>query len=53
MRVVVADDSLLVREGLSGLLGRLGWEVLGTAVRAGWHHTIARFTPHLNRGRTR
>ena len=34
MRVVIADDSLLVREGLLRLFGHLGWEVSGTAVRA-------------------
>ena len=34
MRVVIADDSLLVREGLSSLLGSAGCEVAGTAADA-------------------
>ena len=31
MRVVVADDSMLVREGLARLLAEAGCEVVGTA----------------------
>jgi DNA-binding NarL/FixJ family response regulator len=34
MRLVVAEDSLLVREGLSRLLGQLGHDIVGAAVRA-------------------
>jgi DNA-binding NarL/FixJ family response regulator len=34
MRLVVAEDSLLVREGLSRLLGQLGHDIVGVAVRA-------------------
>ena len=31
MRVVVADDDLLLREGLASLLDRSGFEVVGQA----------------------
>jgi DNA-binding NarL/FixJ family response regulator len=34
MRLVMAEDSLLVRQGLAALLGALGHEVSGVAVRA-------------------
>ncbi|HET9119167.1 MAG TPA: hypothetical protein VFN72_01420 [Solirubrobacterales bacterium] len=30
-RVLVADDDVLLREGLAGLLGRSGFEVVGKA----------------------
>ena len=30
-RVVLADDDVLLREGLAGLLGRSGFEVVGKA----------------------
>ncbi|MBV8430168.1 MAG: response regulator, partial [Solirubrobacterales bacterium] len=35
MRVVLADDSVLFREGLAGLLERRGFEIAGQAGDAG------------------
>jgi len=34
MRLIVADDSLLIRQGLTALLSEMGHEVCGVAVRA-------------------
>ena len=31
MRVVIADDELLLREGLARLLSEVGFDVVGTA----------------------
>jgi DNA-binding NarL/FixJ family response regulator len=33
-RVVVADDDVLVREGIAGILGGSGWEIVGQAENA-------------------
>jgi DNA-binding NarL/FixJ family response regulator len=41
MRVIVADDSVLFREGLVLLLGRAGMEVVGQAADAGELHAVA------------
>jgi hypothetical protein len=35
MRVVIADDNLLMREGIAALVWRAGIEVVGEAVEAG------------------
>lgn len=41
MRVVIADDSLLIREGLAHLLRRAGLEIVGTAADArGLHREV-------------
>lgn len=34
MRIVIADDAVLIREGIAGLLTRLGHEIVATAVDA-------------------
>lgn len=46
MRLVIADDSLIVREGLASLLRRAGCEIAGTAADArGLHREVALSRP--------
>nr|WP_049563871.1 response regulator transcription factor [Nonomuraea sp. SBT364] len=45
MRVMVADDSLLFREGLARLLTERGFQVTGQAGDAGWLATLVRQDP--------
>ncbi|CAN5165220.1 response regulator transcription factor [soil metagenome] len=48
VRVVIADDDVLLREGLSSLLGRSGFEVVGQAGDAGELLSLVReLTPQL------
>jgi DNA-binding NarL/FixJ family response regulator len=46
-RVVLAEDAVLLREGLAGLLQRFGFHVAATAGDAGELHAAAGHQPDL------
>ena len=48
MRVVIADDELLLREGLARLLSEVGFDVVGTAAEpASLHRTVDEALPDI------